>query len=189
MLVIVPHLLIVGFQFGRIRFLIGVFAERDGGGEPGFQFILMRGVPERQTDYREGVLRKLKEAVHFLNVIPDAARVNSSESQSFKRGKGVLSLNRGIHAAHNQLLGPAEIRLRHEDLIAVIIRAEHPELRGRNDVLLIAGEFRELRLQFLIRDPDSRGDLQKAGGACRAGGFINRFEIFLAHRFISKGPD
>ena len=110
MLVIVPHLLIVGFQFRRIRFLIGVFAERDGGGEPGFQFILMRGVPERQTDYREGVLRKLKEAVHFLNVIPDAARVNSSESQSFKRGKGVLSLNRGIHAAHNQLLGPAEIR-------------------------------------------------------------------------------
>ena len=71
----------------------------------------------------------------------------------------------------------------------MIIRAEHPELRGRNDVLLIAGEFRELRLQFLIRDPDSRGDLQKAGGACRAGGFINRFEIFLAHRFISKGPD
>ena len=115
MLVIVPHLLIVGFQFRRIGFLIGVFAERDGSGEPGFQFILMRRVPEREADHREGILRKLKETVHFLNMIPDAARVNPAESQGFKRGKGVLSLNRGIHATHNQLLGPAEIRLRHED--------------------------------------------------------------------------
>ena len=51
----------------------------------GFQFILMRGVPGRQTDYREGVLRKGGGPLPQCD--SDAARVNSSESQSFKRGQ------------------------------------------------------------------------------------------------------